>query len=954
MKNLLIRSVLVGFTMAPIALAVAQEVAPQQLSEADANLENNQAAAKKVERIEVTGSRLKGVDMEGAQPLVTISSADIKNSAANSVSGLLREIGQTRGGTGSFSTASSGSTSGSSPAGQAAASLRGLGTSSTLTLINGRRVAVSSFAYGSENFVDINAIPLAAIERIEILPTGASAIYGADAVAGVINYILKKDFDGAELNMSYGDSEASTDDAKKNLNLVWGKTFGNTHVTAFVDYYDRNPTFLRDREQTQESFFPSKQHGWASYNTLFFDLAKDKVDPNCPDEYRFDDRDDAHPAERFYEYCAYNSNQYRPYQSEFEQLSTGVFLNTEFENGIEWFTEITYSETEGTAESSSAPLNGIEVPFFDPRDPDQLHPSLLNADGSLNPVGQAFDDFYQDAFGGIIDDAYQIYGRLPDNRIIKNETESFRVVSGFSGSVGDWFWESAVILSKSESDQVGVAGIASRDRLEAALNGALCADGSICEPGQGLMVSPYNNWEQVDGINSQAAWDLIYQNVPRRGESSLYSWDLSLSGDIYELEAGPIAAAFGAEIRYEEIEDIPSEMAEGTFENGFEPEVIRFGATRAEADRTSWSVYGEFNIPLTAKLDMQVAGRYDDYDDFGSDFNPKVGFRYQPIDGLIMRGSWATSFRAPSLSQTGAGVSLASENVECKDSLSAYADCDGVSDFSIDTIEFGNSGLGAEEADSYNAGLAYSPNEDITMTVDYWYFDHEELVAVDAEYTLLAALEDSGMLYCGDVPADQAQGVPVRCDENGQPLAPYVIDGDVHLQLQNLGTQETKGIDFTYTQYLTAMEVDWTFLVDVTHVFSFKRKKSESIGEEELAETYQYPDTLVTTGLKWSKNDFFGSVTMLYTSDYEDNELDSLTDFDLDRLGVNPDRRVPSWTKFNAVAGYDFGENITVRLSVENLFDREAPTVYGSSQNVDVFNHDILGRFYRLSYTHSF
>lgn len=940
MRNPLLMLAAAGFVLAP----VAQSIAAETTTESD------------VERIEVTGSRIKGVDMEGAQPLVTINAEDIKGSSANSISELLREVGQTRGGTGTFSTSASGALSGSSPAGQAAGSLRGLGASSTLTLINGRRISVSSFAFGSENFVDINAIPLAAIERIEILPTGASALYGADAVAGVINYILKSDYEGLELNLSYGDSEASSDDSKKNLNLVWGKNFANSNLTLFADYYDRNATYLRDRAQTANSFFPSKQHAWASYNTLYFDLPKDKVDPNCPDDIRFDDRNDAHPAERFYEYCAYNSNQYRPYEPEFEQWGAGATFNMNFDNGAEWFTEVMFSRTKGQGESSSAPLNGIEVPFFDPRDPDRLHPSLTNADGSLNPIGQAFVDFYDAEFGGIIDDNFQIYGRLPDTRLVENETQSWRLVTGLRGDWDTWSWETALAASRSESEQLGSAGIASRSKLEAALNGALCADGSICAPGEGYLISPYDAWAaRADGVNDPAAWDLIYERVPRNGESTLYSWDLNLSGDLFEWRGGVVSAAFGGEVRREELEDIPSELAEGTFDNGFQPEVIRFGSTRVAADRTTWAVYGEFQLPLAERLDMQLAGRYDHYSDFGGDFNPKVGLRYQPFDSLILRGSWASSFRAPSLAQVGAGVKLSSAVVECKPELAAgYADCDGASDFAIDTIEFGNASLEAEEADSYNAGLAYSPTADITLTLDYWQFEHEKLVAVDPEFTLLQALANPDLLHCESVPAENAQGVPVRCDDNGVPLAPLVVDGDVHLQLQNLGTQKTDGLDLTYSQNFTGLGIDWTFLADVTHVLSFKRQKSASVGEEELAGTYQYPETLASGTLRFSRNAWFGSVTALYTSGYEDNDLDALSEFDLERLGITEDREVPSWTKVNAQLGYDFGDHHTFRLAVENLFDREAPVVFGSSQNVDVYNHDILGRYYRASYTFRF
>jgi len=183
---------------------------------------SGQASEKEVEKIIVTGSQIRGADPGGMQPMVVLSAEEIKNSGASTVAELLSQVNQTRGGSGSFTTSESGATSSSTPAGQAAASLRGLGPSSTLTLINGRRVAASSFASGTQNFVDINSIPLSTIEKVEVLASGASAIYGADAVAGVINYILKKDYQGAELNVSYGNSIESSSEDKSNINFLYG------------------------------------------------------------------------------------------------------------------------------------------------------------------------------------------------------------------------------------------------------------------------------------------------------------------------------------------------------------------------------------------------------------------------------------------------------------------------------------------------------------------------------------------------------------------------------------------------------------------------------------------------------------------------------------------------------------------------------------------------------------
>ncbi|MBO6797780.1 TonB-dependent receptor plug domain-containing protein [Maricaulis sp.] len=182
------------------------------------------AAAKEAEStqesITVTGTRIEGLDLEGAVQAVQIDREAIEESGANSVIDLMRDLTITGGGSGTFSTSTAGPLSSDTPVGAGGVSLRGLGTSATLTLINGRRATISAFARGQESFIDVNSIPLAAIERVEVLPNGASATYGADAVAGVVNYVLRDDCEGQEIFVSYGDSTASTDEGRFNINGI--------------------------------------------------------------------------------------------------------------------------------------------------------------------------------------------------------------------------------------------------------------------------------------------------------------------------------------------------------------------------------------------------------------------------------------------------------------------------------------------------------------------------------------------------------------------------------------------------------------------------------------------------------------------------------------------------------------------------------------------------------------
>ncbi|MEQ9464669.1 MAG: TonB-dependent receptor plug domain-containing protein, partial [Haliea sp.] len=252
--------------LSPRPLAIACSLAAAALSlPATA-----QSGAPALEEVLVTGTHIKGLDLKGAVQAIQINREDILTSGAESIGELMQDLTVTGGGTGTFSTSTAGALSGDTPVGASSVSLRGLGTGSTLTLINGRRASVSAFANGQASFIDINSIPAAAIERIEILPNGASATYGADAVAGVVNYVLRRDYEGIEISGSYGDSWESTDDSRRNLNLLAGAGNERHHLMALVDYYDRSATFARDRAVSRDSVRPSQQGFFPSFNDLFF------------------------------------------------------------------------------------------------------------------------------------------------------------------------------------------------------------------------------------------------------------------------------------------------------------------------------------------------------------------------------------------------------------------------------------------------------------------------------------------------------------------------------------------------------------------------------------------------------------------------------------------------------------------------------------------------------------
>jgi outer membrane receptor protein involved in Fe transport len=961
-----------GFAALPISVFA-------QTTDTDANTD------KEVEIIQVTGSNIRGVDLEGSQPLTILTADDIRRSGVTTLTELMRTVNQTRGGTGSFTTAQSGATSTSTPPGQASAALRGMGPSSTLTLLNGRRIAASSFASGTENFVDINSIPLSAIKRVEILATGASAIYGADAVAGVINYILKDDFEGFELSGQYSQSDASADEGEINLQAFFGTQIGGGNLSIFADYYDRKAIKATSRNVTATPILQSS-YSYLPKNTpnIYFGSTRsgDEIgNPAC-----------ASPlvtTEFGEEICAYYGNEDDYLESPLESASLGFIYSISI-GQVDWKTDFIYSTSSSTSISTPAPINRV-----DDREGPFVHESILD---TLPADFVTEDDLYIDPFTSI--NGQRLFGfmfdaRFSDPRTVEVDTDAMRLVSELSGDVDGWFWRSGITLSRSESEQVATEGIYNRYKFHAGLGGELCSDGNIANYNEmddtlscanGNLLGFYNPFFPNSPEN-RAILDLAQEQPTRDGESTLYGWDANITGDLFEFNGNMISAAFGAEIRREEISDVPSLNSRARVENGYLVDVFGFGSSFSEADRTQWGAYAEFQIPLTDDLEVNVAGRFDDYNDFGSSFNPKIGFSYSPIDELIVRGSWSTAFRAPSLTQAGVQLRTTRASFDCSANQTVadlYCEGDG-SLRGNNVLELGNPNLKPEESESYSVGFAYSPTDNTDITVDYWAFDHEELVDTNMTGVLAAALTDESLRHCGLVPEGEI-GIsydPFLCDytdaqgrtieDAGADLSQILDEWisfeqprfeelplfrDHVLLLDNTGTQELSGLDVSVFHAFDFDQGDLVLSFEGTHYISFERNIPGSDEIEQLAGTWQYPKNVANAEIFWETEDWFAGITVFYTASYEDDieglrgrEIDEL--FDLGAINSDETRDVDAWTTVDFSAGYTF-DKLQLRMRIENLLDEEAPIAYGSSRGYDSFNHDPFGRRYTVSASYRF
>lgn len=892
--------------------------------------------------IVVTGSRIQGLPTDGPVQTISVTRQDIVESGAGTVIEVLQDLPVTTGGGSTFSTATAGPLSSDTPVGASAVSLRGLGASSTLTLINGRRAQISAFARGQESFIDASSIPLAAIETVEVLPSGASAIYGADAVAGVVNYVLRDDFEGLEISASYGNSTAGTDEGRYNITAVAGTRIGDRNqVMLVVDYFKRTPFFLRDRAISRESVRPSQQGFYPSFNDLFFqffDQTEEPADGGCDaNDFGFGN---------FGEFCEVNTNAFVSAQDRLETIG-GLFTHTfEISNDLEWYNDVLYSRVESRGVSS--PANFSRAPV-DPENP--FWPAALQDDIVAEGGVGDFSDFF----------GYPIYawGKLPQPRAVEIESDSYRVTSGLRGNLGgDWRFDAALLFGGNDRVQRGVSGLAISQNFYDLNLGNICTDGTRVErwevdPGRpdanfvgetcedsGRTTLWYNPF---GGQTSQQAGvaELLETQAERNGRSRLYAFDASVNGTLAEMPAGPLKAAFGGEFRRETLRDEPSGVAVATIGNP-EP-ILGFSSTSAEADRNSWSLYGELYVPLADGFDVQLAGRFDDYEGFGSDFNPKIAARWEPAPWVALRANYSTSFRAPSLAQSGAGVLLSSYRVDCEATPGA---CDGDPTADGEALlseDVGNPALGAENARSFGGGIVLQPTADFELRVDYWNIRHEDLVGIDEDDFIRRALAGE-FVVVGD--GALPTGTPGLEVTNG-----FVTDA--HFQITNLGFQKTDGIDFGYTHRLGGGSVgDFTLTADATYILNFERKASEASPLEELAGDYLYPDFIASGKLRWRKGAWRAAVSGHYKSGYRDDPSNRT----LEALGLPMDAEyeVDDYLTFDLSVSYDFAEDSFIQLAVRNVFDADPPRVLGASANVDLFNHDLVGRYATVRVTKRF
>lgn len=950
-----------------------------------------QGEGEEIEEITVTGTQIKGASISDALPVSVISSEDIEALGIDSGADLLEFMAEQ--GQNFFSESENISGGVNSARGDIGAyNLRNLGTGNTLVLLNGRRM-VNSASYQTEaiggSFIPVNTVnsqslPIFALERVEVLRDGASAIYGADAVAGVVNYVLKKDYEGFDVRLRYaGFDNTSRDDQR--VTLGWGKNFNEdrTNLTLSVDYYRRDrvnsqddprwaTSELRPRVPAGSPWEGSTAFRNTSVNSEYgqYDMAGSIAgitdsngefetypigDPRCtwPLGYGTCGSPDGQGTYR------YNNNENRDLYSALDRVNVYAFLNHEFDSGLESFTEFSYyMSNTNTLRHASTKLGAVAAhrvaadnywnPFGPIGSPNRLPDAIVGA-GSIPPEGieLAIDNYR--------------WAQVP--RVVDNDGETFRFLTGLRGTMGDWDWESAITWSKAEKEDITHNRI-SNTALDAALNDPTPA-----------AINQFSG--RVDTNIEQVLIDVF-----RLNETELKMIDFKMSkGDLFELPAGPVGFLAGVEFREESFIDDRDPRLDGTINyvdnsgNTYPlvSDVANSSPTAdSSGDRNVTSVFGELQVPVFESLDVQLAIRYEDFSDVGNSTVGKFAVGWRPIEPLLFRASWSEAFRVPNLVTVNEG-GVARSNTR-NDSVCFFADPDeNVLDcrHSVQRTAAGSNQLISESSTNTSIGVVWDAMDSLTFTLDFWEIEKDDTIGLFGEEnhsTLdLLFLIEQGTADCANV-----QGNPATVRDDPTLLDP--IDQAIYLaagicpsgelirvddRYENLDTRTVRGYDIgAYYNF----DTDFGNF-DFRYVASFLDEYTQTPGGAASVllaakEAGILPPTVPVTGFaslvrqdgnaeskhtfraSWRRNAFGVAVSGVRLDDFIQTSL---------TLADGTEYVIPSMTTWNANADYRFetfgSSDTTIRVGMNNVTDERAPLA-DDSFGYFADMHQDLGRSY--------
>ncbi|MBV7536286.1 TonB-dependent receptor [Duganella sp. sic0402] len=859
-----------------------------------------------IQRVEITGSAIKRIDAETAVPVTVVKVDDLKKEGITTIEQVMASLSVSQAQQGTSQTVGSGT------GGSSFADLRGIGQNKTLVLLNGRRLANNAI---DSSAPDLNMIPFAALERVEVLRDGASSLYGSDAVGGVINFITKKDFQGGTITVGADSPEKKGGDSSNfNAGYGWGDLDKQGfNIFAMVDRQQQNRLGGTDRN------YNTRYAGGLSASTYPANWSQGEISgnpagPGCSTGvFLIPGKNGA---------CQMTTSSFVDYIPKSERttgLIKGTFkINENHELGVELLS------TEAKVQTQVAP-----VPYGG------LYMNRLRPDGTPNPyfptdarISPTYSDASGEATSGVLPGFVNVRWRdmFHGPRADENINKQQRLVVSLKGVLAGWDYETAVSYNENKVKQnlfgYSDGGIITKGVLDGVIN----PFGDQTAAGTALLESAAlsGNQRNSKGTNKAA--------------------DLKLSREVGDwLNTGHQAAlAVGAQYEHQEFKDAANtEFAQKVVAStGIDPNLLQEGSRNVSA------FYSELNVPLLKNLDVTAAVRYDKYSDFGHTTNPKFSFTYRPVNALMFRGSYSKGFRAPSLYELNAAntytnsANTLDDPINCPGGTpipgkSSPANCSQ----QFQVMNGGNQALSPERSKNGTLGLMWEPINNLSLSADWWTIRLTQQIGNLQDYDVLGDPVTFASAYhrnaSGDLAVDGSQCPnPITC-------------GYIDLRTQNLGDLNTNGVDLSAAYKLRSKEYgNFTFNYSGTWVHKYEYQNFQTDAMHQNVGVYSGNGPIFrwqnTLNMNWAKGDVGAGLVAHYKSGYIDQD---------------PENHVPSYTTWDGYGSWKALPGLTLTAGVRNLFNRQPPLSYqtGNFQaGYDPRYTDPLGRTMYVRATYDF
>lgn len=912
------------------------------------------ATAQRLEKITITGSSIKRLVDEKAMPIEVMTATQIRQMGLTSIDQIVASLTANVGGQTNQVTNNAvfGGDGEKTYGGANFANLRGLGPNGTLVLLNGRRIATHGMSGGA---VDLNAIPMEAIERVETLKDGASAIYGTDAIGGVINFITKTSYQGLALSGSYFTPEASGggqtarlsaaggwgDLARDGFNLMATLTVDNNRILRGTDR-SWATGYQPDRYLTPDSTSSVHANIIASANTAL-GTAGTVVGATDPTRYTnlnllairgeceaIENQVPLAPNIEVWSLFGYTkaNSQYRctrdygrNYMLKPPQDAVNGLLKGSFNLGEDTraSVEVMASKVKNRGEYSPAQISSSTGP--------------AGPVTATNPFGGPITNLRTDSpyyldmralvgaeqFNSALPIAYRV-NFLNDLglRIRENSTSNLRVQTTLDGTIGDLDYSLGAGYGESKSSATLISGFPNTRKLV-----DLLASGKY-----NPFVMP-GATQTADVI--QAFEDMQMRGKIYDGKTSVKQLDATISGPLGNFMAGPLEFALGANAREEAYEFSGSQsflcvdsISAATLAN-YDNAALTFGcpgnSSSPRLSRKIGAVFGELVVHPLKELEVTLQARYDHYQAIGGTTNPKLGIKYQPIDSLLLRGSANTGFRAPTPQQVRQGVVESNltgqfrDPVLCAD-INNPTDASQCARLSLPYRAGGNPELKPEESRQATFGFVFMPNPGLSVSVDYWQITMSDRIR---------SLSTTEMISNYEIYKDNF----VR-DSSG--VVEYLQAGWV-----NSAGSKTKGVDFSLIHSFEALDGRVTASLNGTKMISNKEQTRDNAPFIEYVgkwnNTTLYVPWRLNASLGWRGGPWNVTLSGNYSDSYEDQNRGPTAEGGANYTANQPyTRKVGAYTTFNLVGAYSGIKGLTITGSLINLADKQPPFTW---HNVD-------------------